>query len=276
MSTSSSAPASDRDPVPTDDPNLKARMCVFIIMQKDGTPFNVTSVTEEDIVQICMTLGHIHPLGVLWYLATELVALFCMAEDMQQASCGAIKAMELHDELIAVKTIAPMEPHIKMYTSVGGGYPSKLQFPPSEEEDDTNSPTGNPQWYHAMPPGRAWWPCRPGTVATCGGSPSGDCTLWVACTPSNPQPTPWGQPSGSGNFDGDDQEVTFPRGEGWVTPRQPSPTPAPAWPDGGWVPEGPPPQLLRPVLANLDVGHLINKLALGLHLGTPRINTFSG
>ena len=32
----------------------------------------------------------------------------------------------------------------------------------------------------------------------------------------------------------------------------------------------------RPALANPDVGHLINSLALGLHLGTPRINTFSG
>ena len=29
-------------------------------------------------------------------------------------------------------------------------------------------------------------------------------------------------------------------------------------------------------MANLDVGCLINTLALGLHLGTPRINTFSG
>ena len=31
-----------------------------------------------------------------------------------------------------------------------------------------------------------------------------------------------------------------------------------------------------PVLANPDMGHLINTLALGLCLGTPRINTFSG
>ena len=37
MSTSSSATASDRNPVTTDDPTLEARMCVFIIMQKDGT-----------------------------------------------------------------------------------------------------------------------------------------------------------------------------------------------------------------------------------------------
>ena len=93
--------------------------------------------------------------------------------------------------------------------------------------------------------------------------------------PSNPQPTPWGEPSGSGNTKGDDLEVTFPRGRGWVPPRQPTPIPAPAWPGGRWVPQEPPPQPPRPAPANTDVGHLINTLVSGLHLGTPRINTFS-
>ena len=46
-------------------------------------------------------------------------------------------------------------------------------------------------------------------------------------------------------------------------------------PDGGWVPP-PPPQPLRSAPMDLDVGHLINTLVTGLHLGTPRINTFSG
>ena len=126
MSTSSSATALGRDPVPTDDPTLKARMCVFIIIQKDGTLFDVTCVTEEDIMQLCMALGHTHPLGVLPFLATESVALFCMVEEMQWASCGAINAMELHNELIVVRTVASLEPHIRVYITVGGGDPSKL------------------------------------------------------------------------------------------------------------------------------------------------------
>ena len=83
MSTSSSATASGRDPFPTDNPTLKGQMCMFIIVHKDGTLFNVTSVTEEDIMQICVTLGHIHSLGVLWYLATDSVALFCMAKEIK-------------------------------------------------------------------------------------------------------------------------------------------------------------------------------------------------
>ena len=68
---------------------------MFIVTRKDGTPFDVTSVTEEDIMEICITLGQTHPLVVLWHLATESVALFCMTEEMQQASCSAIKEMEL-------------------------------------------------------------------------------------------------------------------------------------------------------------------------------------
>ena len=46
--------------------------------------------------------------------------------------------------------------------------------------------------------------------------------------PCNPQPMPWGEPSGSSNLNGDDQEVTFPRGGGWVPPRQPPASPVPA------------------------------------------------
>ena len=42
------------------------------------------------------------------------------------------------------------------------------------------------------------------------------------------------------------------------------------------MPQGPPPQPPRPAVANSDVGCLIHTLALGLCLGTPRINTFSG
>ena len=70
-------------------------------------------------MQLCATLGHTHPLGVLWFLATESVALFHMTEEMQQASHGAIKVMELCNELIAIRTVAPSEPHIRAYITVG-------------------------------------------------------------------------------------------------------------------------------------------------------------
>ena len=208
----------------------------------------------------------------------QSVALFCMAEEMQWASHDAIKVTELCNESIAVKTITPMEPHIRVYITVGRGYPSKPWSLPSEGEGDPNSPTGNPHWD--------------------GGTPQhlqvdlGNLTdkelhqlvedLYQEITlcelhgpPSNPQPTPWGEPSGSSNFNGGDLEATFPRGGGWVPPRQPSPAPPPVQTGGRWAPQEPP-QPMRPALADPDVGCLINTLVSGLHLGTPRINTFSG
>ena len=231
MSTSSSATSLGRDPVPTNNSTLKARMCVFIIICKDGTLFDVTSVTEEDIVQLCVRLGHTHPLGVLQYSATELVALFHMAEEMQQASCGTIKATELHNESIAIRTVAPLEPHIRAYITIGAGYPSKPQSLPSEGEVYPNSPTGNPHWG--------------GGTLGCIQAELGDLTdqelhhlvedlhkeitlCKLHAPSSNPQPTAWGELSGSGNSNGDDQEVTFPRGGGWVPQRQQSTAPVPA------------------------------------------------
>ena len=73
-------------------------MCIFIVTNKDGTLFEVTSIMQEDIVQFCVMLVHIHPLGVLQYSTTEWVVLFCMTEEMQWASCGAIKATKLFNE----------------------------------------------------------------------------------------------------------------------------------------------------------------------------------
>ena len=88
-------------------------------MHKDGTLLEVASIIEKDIVQFCVMLGHIHPLGVLQYSATESVVLFCRAEEMQWAPCGAIKATELCNKPIAIKIMAPTEPHIRAYITVG-------------------------------------------------------------------------------------------------------------------------------------------------------------
>ena len=69
-------------------------MCLFVITQKDGSPLDVTSVTEEDIVEICVKQGHTHPMGVLCYSTTESVTLFHSTKEMQCSTHGAIKAME--------------------------------------------------------------------------------------------------------------------------------------------------------------------------------------
>ena len=54
------------------------------------------------------------------------------------------------------------------------------------------------------------------------------------------------------------------------------PTCCPCTTGWGWVPPGKPPQPPTPARPGADVGHLINTLVSGLHLGAPQINTFSG
>ena len=80
-------------------------------------------------------------------MTMESVALFHTVEEMQWTSCGAIKATKLCDELIAIKTVAPTEPHIRAYIATAGEWLpiQTMESPASEEEDDTNPPTGKPQ-----------------------------------------------------------------------------------------------------------------------------------
>ena len=131
MSITSSATASGRYHVPSNKPNLKSRMCLFVVTWKDGTLFDATSVTKEDIIKMCIKLGHTHSLGVLHYSTMELVALFCSREEMQCATHGAVKAMEFQEEAIAIRAVAPSETHVKAYIIAVGGDSSKLQSPHS-------------------------------------------------------------------------------------------------------------------------------------------------
>ena len=135
-------------------------MCLFILTRQDGTPFNATSVSQEDIKEICIRLGHTHPVGVLCYSVMELVALFWSTEDMQCTTCRAIKATVLQDEAIAIRAMAPSETQIRVYMIAVGGDPSKFQSPPSEGEEKPHSPTDNPHpsGETASSPSRAWQP----------------------------------------------------------------------------------------------------------------------
>ena len=90
-------------------------MCLVLPTRRDGTPMDASSVTEEDIIEICITVGHIHPLGVLCYSTTELVVLFHTTDKLQHATCRMVKAMEFWDEAITVKAMAPSEAHTKVY-----------------------------------------------------------------------------------------------------------------------------------------------------------------
>ena len=92
--------------------------------------------------------------------------------------------------------------------------------------------------------------------------------------PQKPPLMPWGNPVGNRAPDPDDQEVTFPRG-GSGFPQKYHFNHLPLH-NQMEVPLGQPPQPLTPAQPGADMGHLINTLTSGLHLGAPQINTFSG
>ena len=145
---------------------------------------------------------------------------------------GAVKVTELQEESIAIRAVAPSETHVKAYIIAVGGDSSKLQSPPSEEEEEPHSPHDNPHPSGEMP---CHLQAELGDLANhelCQlvEDLHQEITLCELNAPprSIPAPMPWGHPSGSRNAKEGDQEVTFPRGGGWVSPGQPSPSPTPA------------------------------------------------
>ena len=113
MLTMSSAAASARDQTPFNETNLQNQMCILILMKRDGTPFDVTPVLEEDTIKICIRLGCTYPIGVLHYSRTKSIILIQSANDMQCATHDVIKAMVLHEEAIAIRASAPSETHVR-------------------------------------------------------------------------------------------------------------------------------------------------------------------
>ena len=132
MSNTSSATTSARDQVPFDDTNLQKCMCILTLMKRDGTPFDVTSILEKDIVKICIRLGYTHPMGVLYYSAIESVILFQSVNEMQHATCRAIKAMVLCEEAIAIRASTPSKTHMRAYMTAVDGKPPQTQTLPLE------------------------------------------------------------------------------------------------------------------------------------------------
>ena len=116
----------------------------ILLTKGDGTPFDASSTLEEDVIEICIQLGHTHPKGVLQYLVIELVMLFHTVDKLQIAACGVIKAMMLHDESIRVRTSPPSATHVRAYMAVVNGEPSSIQPLPSDGEGEPHSPPRNP------------------------------------------------------------------------------------------------------------------------------------
>ena len=87
--------------------NLLTHTCILVLTRVDGTLLDATSVQVEDIVKICVSLGHTHPDSVLRYLAMELVMLFHTMDDMIVVAQRVVKATTLCEEAIKVRISQP-------------------------------------------------------------------------------------------------------------------------------------------------------------------------
>ena len=231
-----------RSHIPSNVADLSNRMSLFLLTKGDGTPFDASSILEEDIIEICIQFGHTHPEDVLWYSAIESVMLFHTMDKLQIVACGVVKASMLCDEAIKVRTSPASATHVRAYMAVANKEPPSSQPLPSDREEESHLSPSNP-----YPGGRTPQHLQ----ANLGDLMDNELhreigLLEMNMPPRNPPQTPWWNPMGNGDPDADDWEVTFLRRGGWVSPEQPFWPPAPAHPDGRWEPrrQSPHPQHL--------------------------------
>ena len=87
MSITSSLTASGRDhDVPSAKVIFRDKLCLVSITRRDDTMMDASSISEEDIIEICITKSHTHPLGVLHYSTMESVVLFHSLDELQHAT----------------------------------------------------------------------------------------------------------------------------------------------------------------------------------------------
>ena len=93
MSVTSSATALRDWEVPSPD-SFPDKLLVVSITKEDGTPLDTSSITEEDIVEICVRGAHTRPSGVLQFSMVESVILFANVTGMSHAHCTLLDVME--------------------------------------------------------------------------------------------------------------------------------------------------------------------------------------
>ena len=141
MSVPSSTTASRDREVPSPN-SLQDKLLVVSITKGDGTPLDASSISEEDIVEICVRRAHICPLGVLQYSAVESVILFRNVTDVNRTQRVLPAMTEFQDEAITVWTMAPAQVqvtafqamwHLNPTTGDGELHTPPYQAPPNEE-----------------------------------------------------------------------------------------------------------------------------------------------
>ena len=139
MSTTSTMTASvAKDQILNNEVDIPNHICILVLTRGDGTPFDVTSIHEENIIEICVWVGYTHPKGVLQYCSSQISHVISFHRWYASDSAWVIKAMTFHEEAIKGRTSPPSATHVRAYMAVMEQEPSGAQCPTPDRE-------GNPQ-----------------------------------------------------------------------------------------------------------------------------------
>ena len=89
------------------DPDLANCICILTIARGDGTLFDADSLQEENIVELCLGIGQVHPDGVLELLMTESVIAFHSSKEMLAVAHQMNMATVWFDDPIRLHTQPP-------------------------------------------------------------------------------------------------------------------------------------------------------------------------
>ena len=123
MSITSSATVS-RDWEVQSPNSWQDRLLVVSITKRDGTLLDASSISEEDIVELCVRRAHTHPLGVLWYSMEDSVILFSNVADVNSTQRVLPDVTEFHNEAVMTQTMAPAQAHITAFIKMWHSNPS--------------------------------------------------------------------------------------------------------------------------------------------------------
>ena len=144
MSITSSTTTSRDCDVPSAKVVFRDKLCLVSITRRDDTPMDASSISEEDVIEICVMKGHTHPLDVLHYSAMESVVLFHSPDKLQCTTRGIIKTTEFWSEAITVRAMAPLVAHVTEYLAMSCTNPSngerELHTPPQQTPPTGGTP----------------------------------------------------------------------------------------------------------------------------------------
>ena len=122
--------------------SLPDKLLVVSIANGDGTLLDASSISEEDIVELCVRRAHTHPLGVLRYSMADSVILFNNVADVNCTQHVLPDMMEFRDEAITIWTMAPVEAQFTTFQAMWHSNPTAgagelhtppYRMPPNEE-----------------------------------------------------------------------------------------------------------------------------------------------